>query len=74
MPFGLTNTPAPSQALVNDVLCDMRNQLVLVYLDYILIFSETEEEHIQHVRLVLRHLLENSLFVKIEKSEFNVSS
>lgn len=50
----------------------MLNKFLFVYLDDILIFSETEEEHVQHVPLVLRRLLENSLFVKIEKSEFHV--
>lgn len=73
MPFGLTNAPAVFQALVNDVLQDMLNKFLFVYLD-ILIFSETEEEHVQHVRLVLRRLLENSLFVKPEKCEFHKES
>lgn len=47
MPFGLTNAPAVFQALINDVLCDMLNLLVFVYLDDIL-FSRAPEEHEQH--------------------------
>lgn len=53
-PFRLTNAPAVFQALVNDDLRDMLNKFLFVYIDDILIFSETEEEHVQHVRLVLR--------------------
>lgn len=74
MPFGLTNAPAAFQALINDVLRDMLNRFVFVYLDDILIFSRTPQEHIQHVKLVLQRLLENRLFVKAEKCEFHVPS
>ena len=54
MPFGLTNAPAVFQALVNDVLRDMLKRFIFVYLDDILIFSQSMEEHVQHVRLVLQ--------------------
>lgn len=74
MPFGLTNAPAVFQALVNDILRDMLNIFVFVYLDDILIFSKSMSDHIHHVQLVLRRLLENSLFVKTEKCEFHASS
>lgn len=74
MPFGLTNAPAVFQALINDVLRDMLNRFVFVYLDDILIFSRDLDEHVQHVRLVLKRLLENRLFVKVEKCDFHVSS
>ncbi|KAI3361892.1 hypothetical protein L3Q82_002215 [Scortum barcoo] len=74
MPFGLTNAPAVFQALVNDVLRDMLNKFVFVYLDDILIFSRNKEEHVHHVQAVLQRLLENSLFVKAEKCEFHASS
>lgn len=53
MPFGLTNAPAVFQRLVNDVLWDMLNCFVFVYIDNILIFSLSLEEHVQHVRAVL---------------------
>ena len=71
MPFGLTNAPAVFQSLVNDVLRDMINRFAFVYLDDILIFSKSPEEHRNHVRLVLQWLLENRLFVKAEKCEFS---
>lgn len=73
MLFGLTNAPAVCQALFNDVLRDLLNTCVFVYLDDILIFSQSQEEHVQHVRYVLRRLLENHLFVKAGKCEFHVS-
>ncbi|KAI2662297.1 Transposon Tf2-6 polyprotein [Labeo rohita] len=67
MPFGLTNAPAVFQAMINDILRDMLNQFVFVYLDDILIFSRSLEEHEGHVSRVLQRLLENHLYVKPEK-------
>lgn len=74
MPFCLTNTLAVFQALVNGVLRDMLNLFLFVYTDDILIFSETLDEHVQHIRLVLRRILENQLCVKAEKCEFHAPS
>lgn len=74
LPLGLTNAPAVFQNLVNDVLRDMINKFVFVYLDDILIFSKSQEDHVLHVRRVLKRLLENRLFVKAEKCEFSVST
>ena len=66
MPFGLTNAPAVFQNLINDVLRDMLNCFVFVYRNL--------QEHVQHVNLVLKRLLENRLYVKAEKCDFHVSS
>ncbi|KAL0173539.1 hypothetical protein M9458_029507, partial [Cirrhinus mrigala] len=74
LPFGLSNTPAVFQALVNDVLRDMLDQFIYVYLDDILIFSHSLQEHVQHVRRVLQRLLENGLYVKAEKCVFHAQS
>ncbi|KAL0157283.1 hypothetical protein M9458_048529, partial [Cirrhinus mrigala] len=71
-PFGLVNAPATFQALINDVLREMLNVFVFVYLEDILIFSRTCHEHVQQVRQVLTQLLKNRLYVKLEKSEFHV--
>ncbi len=74
LPFGLVNAPAVFQALVNDVLPDMINVFVFVYLDDILIFSPSLQVNVQHVRRVLQRLLENRLFVKAEKCMFHSRS
>lgn len=74
MLFGLTNAPAVFQALIDDVLRDMLNKFVFVYLDDILIFSCSKSELVHHVPTVLQRLLQNALFVKPEMCEFHVSS
>lgn len=74
LPFRLVNAPAVFQALINDVLRDMLNIFVFVYLDDILIFSPSLQIHTQHVRQVLQRLLENRLFVKAEKCTFHAQS
>ena len=74
MLFGLTYAPAVFQALVNDLIRDVINHHIFVYLDDILVFSDSLEERIAHVRLVLQWLLENRLFVKAEKCEFHQST
>ncbi|KAJ8333610.1 hypothetical protein SKAU_G00416180 [Synaphobranchus kaupii] len=74
VPFGLTNAPAVFQGMVNDVLRDLSGKCVFVYIDDILIFSKSPQEHVLHVREVLQRLLENQLFVKAEKCSFHVSS
>lgn len=74
IPFGLTNSPAVFQALVSDVLRDMLNIFVFIYLDDILIFSPDEETHVRHVRHVLQHLLYYQLFIKAEKCEFHMTT
>ena len=74
MPFGLSNAPAVFQALVNDVLRDMLGRFVFVYLDDILIYSRSLQDHQDHVRTVLQRLLENKLFVKTEKCKFHATT
>ena len=59
MPFGLTKAMAVFQSLVNDVLSDMINKFVFIYLDDILIFSKDPKEHTTHVHKILQRLLEN---------------
>ena len=67
MPFGLTNAPATFQALMNDILGNLVNECVVVYLDNILIYSRSQNEHVEHVREVLRRLQKNNLYVKGSK-------
>lgn len=71
MPFGLTNAPAVFQYLVNDVLRELLNNFVFVYLNDILIFSPDEETHVSHVKQVLKCLLDHQPYVKAEKCEFH---
>jgi chemotaxis protein CheY-P-specific phosphatase CheC len=72
MPFGLTNAPASFQAYANDAIREYLDLFAIVYLDDILIYSDTLEEHIQHVRMVLKKLQAHGLFVKLEKCQFHV--
>uniref|UniRef100_A0A8C6LTI7 Gypsy retrotransposon integrase-like protein 1 n=1 Tax=Nothobranchius furzeri TaxID=105023 RepID=A0A8C6LTI7_NOTFU len=74
MPFGLCNSPAIFQRLINDVLRDMLGRWVFAYLDDILIYSKSEAEHLHHVRAVLTRLLDNNLFCKPEKCSFHQRS
>ncbi|KAM4065234.1 reverse transcriptase (RNA-dependent DNA polymerase) [Hirsutella rhossiliensis] len=71
MPFGLTNAPATFQRMINNVLREHLDIFVVVYLDDILIFSDTLEEHKEHVHKVLRALQNAKLLVEPEKSKFH---
>lgn len=74
MPFGLVNAPATFQAFINTTLHDILDIFTSAYIDDILIFSRTHEEHIRHVNDVLRRLRDAKLFVKLEKCRFHQSS
>ncbi|XDV25876.1 hypothetical protein PO909_029709 [Leuciscus waleckii] len=74
MPFGLSNSPAVFQSFINDVFRDMLHRHVIVYIDDILIYSDTLEDHVQHVRAVLQRLLQYQLYAKIEKCDFHQTS
>ncbi|GLB33349.1 putative retrotransposable element tf2 155 kda protein type 1-like [Lyophyllum shimeji] len=69
--FGLTNSPATFQTMMNDIFRDLIAQgVVCVYLDDILIYTKTLEEHRRITRIVLDRLREHRLFLKPEKCEF----
>ncbi|XP_028794242.1 uncharacterized protein LOC114749870 [Neltuma alba] len=70
MPFGLTNVPATFCTLMNRVLQLFLDKFVVVYLDDIVIYSKTLEEHVKHLRQVFQVLRENELYVKKEKCAF----
>ena len=72
MPFGLTNAPSVFQRHLNNILSEKIDHRVLVYIDDILIYSQTEEEHIELIRWVLKKLSENGLCVNIDKCTFHV--
>ena len=73
--FGMTNSPATFQALMNSVFADLvAKGVVAVYLDDILIFTATLEEHRQVVSEVLKRLQQHDLFLRPEKCEFEQKS
>ena len=70
MPFGLVNAPVMFQEYINRVLHDCQDVTCLAYLDNILIFSEDEAEHTEHVREVLCCLSKAGLYLNLEKCKF----
>ena len=71
MPFGLTNAPAAFQCLMNNIFSDLLDICALVYLDNILIYSDTLEEHRRHIREVLLRLWNNKLYTHGDKCSFH---
>lgn len=74
LPFGLTNAPATFMSLMNDVFRECLDKFTMVYLDDILIYSSTYNEHIEHIHKALSLLRENKLYAKRSKCEFAKTS
>nr|AAN04909.1 Putative polyprotein [Oryza sativa Japonica Group] len=70
MSFGLTNAPAFFMNLMNKVFMEYLDKFVVVFIDDILIYSQSEEDHQHHLRLVLGKLREHQLYAKLSKCEF----
>ena len=70
MPFGLTNAPAAFMDLMHRVFQPYLDQFVVVFVDDILIYSQFEEEHEEHLRIVLQALREHQLYAKCSKCKF----
>jgi hypothetical protein len=68
--FGLTNAPAYFMYLMNKVFMEYLDKFIVVFINDILIFSKTEEEHEKHLRMVLEKLRSNQLYTKFSKCEF----
>jgi hypothetical protein len=65
--FGLTNAPAYFMNLMNKVFMEELDRFVVVFIDEILIYSETTEEHEEHLRIVLERLRQQKLYAKFSK-------
>jgi hypothetical protein len=70
MSFGLTNAPAFFMYLMKNVFMDYLDKFVVVFIDDILIYSKNEEEHEEHLKMVLQRLRKHQLYAKLSKCEF----
>jgi hypothetical protein len=70
MSFRPTNVPAYFMYLMNKIFMEYLDKFVMVFIDDILVYSRNEEEHEEHLRLVLHKLLDHRLYVKFSKCEF----
>ena len=70
MPFGLCNAPNTFMRLTNEVLKEFIGMFVIVYLDDILVFTETREEHLRHLQYVMKKLQQEKVLVDLKKCTF----
>jgi hypothetical protein len=70
MSFRLTNAPAHFMYLMNSVFMPELDKFVVVFIDDILIYSKSEEEHVQHLRVILQRLRDHQLYAKFSKCAF----
>nr|GEY61069.1 RNA-directed DNA polymerase homolog [Tanacetum cinerariifolium] len=73
IPFGLTNTPVVFMDLMNRVCKPYLDKFVIIFIDDILIYSKSEEEHVEHIKLILELLKKEELYAKFSKCEFWLS-
>jgi hypothetical protein len=67
IPFGLTNAPCTFMRLMNGVLKEFIGKFVIVFLDDIMIYSQTKEEYLIHLKMVLSALKKEKLFINLKK-------
>ena len=72
MPFELTNAPATMQKVVNKALQSYLDRFAIIYMDDILVYSNTKDQYIRYVKMVLETLKQKNLRIKTEKCRFHV--
>ena len=70
MPFGLTNAPPAFMCLMNSILSNYLDKFVVVFIDDILNYSKNEQEHKEHLKIILQVLREQELYAKFSKCDF----
>ena len=70
IPFGLTNAPTTFMDLMNRVFQPYLDRFIIVFIDDILVYSGSSEEHSEHLRIVLQTLWERQLYAKLSKCQF----
>ena len=72
MQFRLINIPAIFQKRINSVLGEYLNEFIIIYLDNIIIYSNSKEEYFQYIKWVLQRLADKKILVAIKKYEFHI--
>ena len=70
IPFGLTNVPATFMCLMNNILSNYLDKFLVFFIEDILIYSKNEQEHKEHLKIVLQVLREQQLYAKFSKCDF----
>ena len=70
MPFGLTNAPGVFISLMNRIFAPYLDQFTIVFIDNILVYSKSKEDHAEHLKTSLQLLKDNQLYAKLNKCEF----
>jgi len=73
MRFGLTNAPVAFCTLMNDIFRKWFDDFMVVYIEDILVYNNSMEEHVEHFQKVFQRLKENKLYAKLEKCKIGVA-
>ncbi len=73
MPFGLTNAPTTFCTFMNNIFWKWLDDFAIIYIDDILVYNNSMEKHVEHLRKVFQRLKENKLYAKFEKCKLGVT-